>query len=854
MAVMTTEELFGTETPIETSQPVVPTQPQTKPHTISTEELFNTDLKGYAKRVSLAQPEPQQDKIGFWENIDRGGWGGFFDKATLGVKPLVEAASLYGATKRLRSNTYLGQSGEKEREADQQQVMDYIKERDEVQRRGLTTAAKIGNVVGDMLPFVAEFVATGGLAAIGKRAVTKGVLKLAGEFAGREAAGFAAKTTSKLAGWAGEASIRTALTPHRILKGYIENRMPDIRISPEGQMIFKESENTPFSAAYKAIANQWVEMASETTGGAIGKTAGAIGRKVLPAPAMAAMNRLRDAWVGAGTGRTVYDFAKKIGTITGKQSVLEEMGEERLGALMRIGLGVDDGEGSTFEKIGKALYPGAEQLFVEAVAFAVPAGGQLAISKAMGGGEKTTFSRKDVKDILGIDRPTSATERKQMFDDYKAQQEQQTTQEPFSSPPPEVPVGDNAAGTPITAKTPSNAGVEQVAEPRGGEIQPIRLTDDSFIHPSARAEGKVQMTYFTKEGKPKPAGHEEYNTIQEALEDNFVNIDHPVFKRFSRAEGAIKWYGEALSNENIKPSREGKEYVYISSLRPLTGVSIDGMYANVDNGTKSVLWTDKPIPLEKQEHLSLFPYSTKSINAAVGNYVELLKSEGKLPSAEQATQETGKPPSIAQVETTPTNLPPEDISQATEATTKPVEAVETPVEPTVTQKNRGLVKSESKVAQEMEKAGDLKSLYYEEKHIIEENVKGDAFVAKDKEVARNAIASGENIGVDNQALRLAYYRAAKKAGNWEEAAWAASQSFAGNIESGQNIAMNKIVTQYDAQNLTWKLQENLHKATGKTVKENQETVQKRVAKAKSTMKASNMNIQNAQDFIESLRC
>jgi hypothetical protein len=37
-----------------------------------------------------------------------------------------------------------------------------------------------------------------------------------------------------------------------------------------------------------------------------------------------------------------------------------------------------------------------------------------------GGGIKTTFSRKDVKDILGIDRPTSATERQQMFDDWAA--------------------------------------------------------------------------------------------------------------------------------------------------------------------------------------------------------------------------------------------------------------------------------------------------------------------------------------------------------------------------------------------------------------------------------------------------
>lgn len=166
---------------------------------------------------------------------------------------------------------------------------------------------------------------------------------------------------------------------------------------------------------------------------------------------------------------------------------------------------------------------------------------------------------------------------------------------------------------------------------QGGGIETIpkaiRLTDDSFVHPSARTKGKIQVTYFTKEGKKVPAGHDEYNTLQEALEDNFEKIDHPVFRRFSRAEDAINWFGEALTNENIKHIREGKKYIYISPLRPLAGVRIEGVYTDVDRGTKSVLWSDNPITLEKQEHLSLFPYSTESINSAVKEYVETKQEE-----------------------------------------------------------------------------------------------------------------------------------------------------------------------------------------------------------------------------------
>jgi len=155
--------------------------------------------------------------------------------------------------------------------------------------------------------------------------------------------------------------------------------------------------------------------------------------------------------------------------------------------------------------------------------------------------------------------------------------------------------------------------------------KPIRLTDESIVHPSARVKGKIQVTYFTKEGKP--AGHDEYDTLQAALEENFDKINHPVFRRFSRAEKAMSWYGEALSNENVKPLREGKKYAYISTLRPLSGVQIEGIFANVDNGTKSVLWRDTPVPLSKQEHLNLIPYSTEAINAAVADYIDTIRAQ-----------------------------------------------------------------------------------------------------------------------------------------------------------------------------------------------------------------------------------
>ena len=82
---------------------------------------------------------------------------------------------------------------------------------------------------------------------------------------------------------------------------------------------------------------------------------------------------------------------------------------------MRTVAGISDEEGSTFEKIGKALFPGAEQAFVELIAFSVPGVARAGLAQAF---EKTTYSRKEFKDITGKGR-SSKTERTAKFEEDK---------------------------------------------------------------------------------------------------------------------------------------------------------------------------------------------------------------------------------------------------------------------------------------------------------------------------------------------------------------------------------------------------------------------------------------------------
>ena len=376
---------------------------------------FSRDLQG-----GEPPAEPKKGKIGFAENIRRGGLSGFLDKATLGIKPLGEALELHVAVTRFQQNRYeRTDQGWNAKQSDKKKLIGYLEKQAEIAERGLTIPAKVGQIIGDMLPFMAEFLLTGGASALGKKAVSTAVRRLIIRAGGKAAArSLAGRAVPKLAGWVTAAGIRTALTPHRSLKDFIDRRMPDIQISPEGQLIFQEAEESPFRSAYKAIGNQFIEMASEESGAFLGTLAGKITSKILPKGAVTALNKLKNAWIGAGAGRTAQEFAKKMSTKVGFHGVLEEFGEERLGALMRVVAGIDEGEGTTFEKIGRALYPGNEQAFVELIAFSVPGVARGVAAQAFE--RKTSYSRKEFKELTGKEK-SSLAERTEAFEADQAE-------------------------------------------------------------------------------------------------------------------------------------------------------------------------------------------------------------------------------------------------------------------------------------------------------------------------------------------------------------------------------------------------------------------------------------------------
>lgn len=149
------------------------------------------------------------------------------------------------------------------------------------------------------------------------------------------------------------------------------------------------------------------------------------------------------------------------------------------------------------------------------------------------------------------------------------------------------------------------------------------------VHPSARRKDKIQVTGFTKKGQA--SGHMEYNSVAEALADYpYVNhIEHPVFRlRKNNIKASIKAWQEATFEHPYKDELVKIDYVYVSPLRPLSGVMVKGRTSANKDGRIGVLYRKEPLSLSKQESLDLFPISSKAILSstkeyALKNYPEL---------------------------------------------------------------------------------------------------------------------------------------------------------------------------------------------------------------------------------------
>ena len=186
------------------------------------------------------------------------------------------------------------------------------------------------------------------------------------------------------------------------------------------------------------------------------------------------------------------------------------------------------------------------------------------------------------------------------------------------------PVTYDDSGAVIPLNKRFDSGSNDIRAKRVTAAQMIKVGRGEYggkvIHESTREPGKIQVTTFVDR---KPVGHENYDSFAEAMVDNFDDLNNEVSRQSKNFDAHAAWE-EATLEHPYADELGAKKYVYVSPMRPLNGVSIDGMKSADKSGKVGVVYRDEPLTKEQVEHLSLIPF-TKEAKLA---YCEQLLNAG----------------------------------------------------------------------------------------------------------------------------------------------------------------------------------------------------------------------------------
>jgi len=258
--------------------------------------------------------------------------------------------------------------------SDKKAVSDYLK----YITADKTLMAKITGGVSQLPTWFIEFAATGGLASIGDDIAIKAGEKILKGYA-NTAAG---KVALRAAGWSSGAFTRSFGLATQIGEKYTQQSLDEV--------LGLEEEAGWGTKLARGWGDVYIESLSESLFG-MGKATlideGAIlkglsklplGKKIFP--------KMKSAWMQA-TGGTAGQFIKRMTSKGGYSNIIGEIGEERLGTLLRAIANVDDfglGENSTIlERLKAGFTQDVENMWVELGVLSFPAGVQYVGGKAL---------------------------------------------------------------------------------------------------------------------------------------------------------------------------------------------------------------------------------------------------------------------------------------------------------------------------------------------------------------------------------------------------------------------------------------------------------------------------------------
>ena len=353
-------------------------------------------------------------------------------------------------------------------------VESWLIELEERQARGITIGGRIAEGVTELPAFMVEFLLTGPIFKVGSAGAKTAATKLLGRFAEKGASKLAIRAAAAGFGTV----LRTSVNIPRIMAGAAENMTKGIQVTDDGAIVFADADVSPFSALARSFADLYIENLTEIAGPSLKKGAIAIGTgigkkfPIIPKFTQA----LADKWISGGAAkgitRTLSGFLKASATKVGYDGILEEMGEEQLGRIIRGVTGLEDFE---------TIIPKWEDILVEAGIFSIPG---VTISLA-----QTKIFRKDL--------PTEPIEKRLglVGKEFKVPPAE-------AIPAPEKPVAERKVEIPPTAKpeavetfVASNLGIEVKTEP----TDPTNKFEVALGQMSTFTEGDNKLEVWIKE-------------------------------------------------------------------------------------------------------------------------------------------------------------------------------------------------------------------------------------------------------------------------------------------------------------------------------------------------------------------
>ena len=305
----------------------------------------------------------QKGQIGLFESFSREGGASLFP--FINPEKAARTVNVMSAMNRLRDNNYGEDTLQKA--TDEKTFSDFTLSLAEEQYRGYTWQGKVAQGVSALPAFMFEFYATGGAASVGKTAAQKVLTQAVGKFAANRAVNLGIR----VAGTAAGAVARTPIASGgRIAQEFADRQInSSLTFTDTGVKLAKEAQEKPFTSLMKAAGNRLIENFSETIGGAIGRGV----QHVFGQKLGVAMSQL---WTKLHPNENVA----KLFTKAGYNDFIGELGEERLGDVLRAVTGVSDfGAGDNASVLDKvvASIPSGEEFLVEAAVLAVPGAAHL---------------------------------------------------------------------------------------------------------------------------------------------------------------------------------------------------------------------------------------------------------------------------------------------------------------------------------------------------------------------------------------------------------------------------------------------------------------------------------------------